>query len=63
VNPVGTVLRWLRPTPDPEREAEVKRIGHKRDTIRASQQGGLGQLGSFGNVAPTPDVLDPENER
>jgi len=61
VNPLTTFFRRLRRTPDPEGEAEAKRIAHKRDTIRASQQGGLGQLGSFGNVPPTPDMLDPKD--
>jgi hypothetical protein len=60
---LNTIRRWLRPTPDPEGEAEAKRISHRRDTVRASQQGGLGQLGSFGNVPPTPDLLDPKNDR
>lgn len=63
MNPLKKIMRWVRPAPDtdPTAQAEAQRIRRGRDTIKASQQGGLGQLGNFGSVPPTPDVLDPKS--
>ena len=49
--------RLSRPA-DPEAEAEAKRMQLERETIKTSQ---LGVGGT--NMPPTPDVLDPKNER
>ena len=54
----NTIRRWLARPADPEAEAEAKRMQLKRETIKTSQLG----LGG-GNMPPTPDVLDPRNER
>ena len=63
MNPLDKIMRWISPVTDtdPAAQAEAQRIRHGRETIKASQQGGLGQLGNFGNVPPTPDVLDPKS--
>jgi hypothetical protein len=52
------IRRWLSPDPDPEAEAEAKRMQLERETIKMSQ---LGVGGT--NMPPTPDVLDPKNDR
>jgi hypothetical protein len=58
VNTWDTIRRWLSRPADPEAEAEAKRMQLERETIKTSQLGVGG-----GNMPPTPDVLDPKNER
>jgi hypothetical protein len=57
VNPLAKILEWLRPTADPEAEAEAQHVRDSMETVRTSQ------LGGPANVVPTPDVLDPKNGR
>ena len=54
----NTIRRWLARPADPEAEAEAKRMQQNRETIKTSQLGVGG-----GNMPPTPDVLDPKNDR
>jgi hypothetical protein len=58
VNLLAKLRNWLSPDPDPEAEAEAKRMQLERETIKTSQ---LGVGGT--NMPPTPDVLDPKNDR
>ena len=53
MNVVTKLLRWLRPSADPETEAESERLRTEMETIRTSQ------LGQGTIVPPTPDVTDP----
>jgi hypothetical protein len=53
---VDSFRRWLSRPADPE--AEARRMQSERETIKTSQLG----LGG-GNLPPTPDVLDPKNDR
>jgi hypothetical protein len=54
----NSLRRWLARPADPEAEAEARRMQAERETIKTSQLG----LGG-GNLPPTPDVLEPKNER
>jgi hypothetical protein len=60
VNSLTSFIRKLWPKPDPEGEAEAKRIRDERDTIRASQASA--STGNVGSLPPTPDVLDPKRD-
>jgi hypothetical protein len=62
MNPVKTVMAWLRGPSDPESRAEARRLREDRDTIRISQDTGPSTFGFPTNVPPTPDVLDPGSE-
>jgi hypothetical protein len=62
MNPVKKVMSWLRGPSDPESEAEARRLGEDRDTIRISQNTATSQFGIPSNVPPTPDLLDPGSE-
>lgn len=55
MNPLKSLLAWLRPPFDAESEAEAEQMRVGRETIRTSQ------LTGPPNVPPTPDVLDPKN--
>jgi hypothetical protein len=57
MNPLKTLLAWLRPPMDPEAEAEAQRMRLERETIRTSQ------LSGPPNIPPTPKVLDPNHRR
>jgi hypothetical protein len=54
VNPVAKLLGWLRPSADPEAEAESERLRTEMETIRTSQ------LGQGTIVPPTPDITEPD---
>jgi hypothetical protein len=53
MNVITKLLRWWRPSGDPDAEAESERLRIKRETIRTSQ------LSHGTIVPPTPDVTDP----
>ena len=53
MNALAKLLNWLRPSTDPEAEAESERMRTEMETIRTSQ------LGQGTIVPPTPDVTDP----
>ena len=57
MNPLKSLLAWLRPATDPESEAEAQRMRLERETIRTSQ------LTGPPNIPPTRDVLDPKDRR
>jgi hypothetical protein len=54
MNPVAKILGWLRPSADPEAEAESERLRTELETIRTSQ------LGQGTIVPPTPDITEPD---
>ncbi len=52
--------KWLKPGPvDVEAVAEARRQEEDKLTVRVSQTGRQ----PYGNIPPTPDVLDPDRER
>jgi hypothetical protein len=54
-----TLRKWLKPGPeDAEAAADAKRLEDDKLTVRASQAGRV----PYGNIPPTPDVLDPERD-
>jgi hypothetical protein len=62
MNPFKTLMSWLRGPSDPESGAEAQRLRDERDTIRISQNTPTSQFGTPTNMAPTPDVLDPDGQ-
>ena len=65
MNPVKKLMSWWRGPSDADSialEAEAKRLGTRRDTIRISQN--IAAKGTSGSLldAPTPDVLDPGSQ-
>ena len=66
MNPVKKLMSWWRGPTDPETlalDAEAQREQARRQTIRISQNATAKQTGSSLLSAPTPDVLDPGDER
>jgi hypothetical protein len=65
VNPVKKLMSWWRGSTDPETvaaEAERQRLQADRQTIRISQNTVAKQTGSSLLSAPTPDLLDPDDD-
>jgi len=57
MNLLEKVLSWMRGPNDPESAAEAQRLREERETVRTSQ------LAGPANVPPTPNVLDPGDDR
>lgn len=65
MNPLKKLVSWWRGPSASDSvalQAEAKRMGARRDTIRISQNTVAKQTGSSLLSAPTPDLLDPGAE-